>query len=141
MSELLRQKVVELARRDGRYNPEAYFFVFQSLQFAQEELVGAASDEPPSECPAPSDAPERHVSGQLLCEAARQLALRQFGYLAECVFRSWGITKTGDFGEIVYGMIRHQLMKKTSDDCREDFENVYDIRAGLAHNFQISLPD
>jgi hypothetical protein len=37
MSELLRQKVVELARKDGRYHPDAYFFVFQSLQFAQEE--------------------------------------------------------------------------------------------------------
>jgi uncharacterized repeat protein (TIGR04138 family) len=38
-------------------------------------------------------------------------------------------------------MIRHQLMKKNAQDCREDFENVFDFRTGLAQSFQIALPD
>jgi uncharacterized repeat protein (TIGR04138 family) len=151
MSDLLREKVVEAARRDGRYHPEAYFFVLQSLQYAQEELgygepLEAAPETPPQSPPDPSseasaNPPERHVKGQQLCEAARRLALRQFGYLAECVFRTWGITKTADFGEIVYSMIDQELMRKTSDDSREDFENVYDLRTGLIKDFRIVLPD
>jgi uncharacterized repeat protein (TIGR04138 family) len=139
MSEVLQEQVRALARRDGRYKPEAYLFVFQSLQFAQEELGCGAS---PAPITSPEEvAEERHVRGQQLCEAARQLALRQFGYLAEVVLKCWGITLTSDFGEIVFRLIDHQLMKKTADDRREDFENVFDFRTGLGQGFRIEMPD
>jgi uncharacterized repeat protein (TIGR04138 family) len=155
MSDFCRQ-VVEVARRHRRYNPEAYLFIFQALNYAQEELgYGGGPEAAPSPEPAPQAAEEtaegqgdqsseaaieRHITGQQLCEAVRQLALREFGYMAKTVFRSWGITCSGDFGEMVYHLIEVGLMKKTDRDRREDFDNVFDFEAGLSRGFQIEVP-
>jgi uncharacterized repeat protein (TIGR04138 family) len=32
-------------------------------------------------------------------------------------------------------------MRKTADDCREDFENVYDFDEAFERGFKITLPD
>src|SRR5262245_30261451 len=155
MSDFCRQ-VVEVARQHRRYNPEAYLFIFQALNYAQEELGfgGVSASVPPeavsssaegsassSESPETAEPPvERHISGQQLCEAIRQLALREFGYMAQTVFRSWGITCSGDFGEMVYHLIEVGLMKKTDRDRREDFDNVFDFDTGLSGGFRIDVP-
>ena len=76
--------------------------------------------------------PERHVSGQDLCEAIRCYALSQYGLLARNVFHHWGIHKTDDFGEIVFNLIDIGQMRKTDSDRREDFKNVYDFAEGLS---------
>jgi len=76
-------------------------------------------------------APERHVSGQDLCEAIRCYALTQYGLLAQNVFHHWGIHSTDDFGEIVFNLIDIGQMRKTDNDRREDFKNVYDFAKGL----------
>ena len=39
----------------------------------------------------PRAGPQKHVSGQELCEAIREYALLQYGYLAKTVLNSWGI--------------------------------------------------
>ena len=88
----------------------------------------------------PSDA-ERHVTGQQLCEAIRQFALEQYGYMAKDVLASWGIHKTGDFGEIVFNLIRIGQMRKTPDDRREDFDDVYDFETAFRRGFKITPPD
>ena len=49
--------------------------------------------------------PERHLTGQELCEAIRQYAVEEFGYLAKSVLNSWGVYKTRDFGNIVFNLI------------------------------------
>src|SRR5262245_38765897 len=105
MSDFCRQ-VVEVARQHRRFNPEAYLFIFHSLKFAQEELGYGGMTEParPRAAAGPSGAKsaapdsaggpesseegavERHITGQQLCEAIRQLALREFGYMAKTVF-------------------------------------------------------
>ena len=56
--------------------------------------------------------PQRHVSGQELCEAIRRYALEQYGYMAKTVLNSWGIHGTNDFGEIVFNLIRIGQMRK-----------------------------
>ena len=106
------QKIVEGARRDGRFSPEAFFFVYQSLEFARHELdLGGSSDEaPPSSEEDPDRETSRHITGQQLCEALRQFALRQFGYLVECVLNSWGITKPGDFRCLLYCLLPLEFM-------------------------------
>jgi uncharacterized repeat protein (TIGR04138 family) len=156
MKDFCRQ-VVEVARQHRRYNPEAYLFIFQALNYAQEELgfgnptVGDPAETSPKATAAPggegegesAEAPmaiERHITGQQLCEAVRQLALREFGFMAKAVFKSWGVTQTGDIGEMVYHLIEGELMKKTDQDRREDFENVFDFEAGLSQSFCIELP-
>ena len=129
----------KLLMRDARYKRPAYLFVLDALNYAHSVLglgnqPGAASTEA-------GEAAERHLTGQQLCEAIRLYALDQYGYMAQCVFNSWGVTKTGDFGEIVFNMIGIGLMRKTTDDRREDFDNVFDFDAGLRENFQIAPPE
>ena len=84
-----------------------------------------------------SEQTARHVTGQELCGAIRSLALEQYGYMAKCVLNSWGVYRTGDFGNIVFNLIEIGQMKKTDRDKLEDFENVFDFDRELVQNFSI----
>jgi uncharacterized repeat protein (TIGR04138 family) len=137
--------IAQLLKEDRRYPLEAYVFIFEALNYAQNVLeMGAES---PSELPPPPEpegkpqAVERHVSGQELCEAIRRYALEQYGYMAKTVLNSWGIHGTGDFGEIVFNLIRAGQMRKTPADTRIDFDNVYDFDAAFKQQFKIKPPD
>jgi len=101
-------------RRERRYALEAYLFVFEALRYTVQSLEV-----------------EGHVSGQQLCHGLRELAIDRFGPLAHCVFRQWGIERTGDFGRIVFNLIEIGLMGKTDHDDLRDFEEVYDLEAEL----------
>jgi uncharacterized repeat protein (TIGR04138 family) len=70
-----------------------------------------------------------------LCEAIRQYAVEEFGYLAKSVLNSWGIYKTRDFGNIVFNLIEIGRMKKTREDRLEDFDDVYDFDAAFRQSF------
>ncbi len=153
------QELAAMLRQDRRYKIEAYAFVFDALNYAHKALgMGmvqpseepgkggesaaerreskAAEGEPGEE----SGAAERHLTGQQLCEAIRQFALEQYGYMAKCVLNSWGVSTTGDFGEIVFNLIRIGQMRKTKEDRREDFDDVFDFETGLTQSFQIKRP-
>lgn len=140
--------IAELLARDDRYPFDAYVFVFEALRYAQEKLGMGAEyltgevevDVDSAEFDADAE-PERHVSGQELCEAMRQYAHQQYGYLAKSVLNHWEIYSTSDFGEIVFNLIGIEQMRKTPNDRREDFDNVFDFDEGFQHNFQFSLPD
>lgn len=137
------QELNELLRQDRRYKIEAYAFVFDALGYAHKVLgMGAvrSSEEGESELSEEAAEGERHLTGQQLCEAIRQYALEQYGYMAKCVLNSWGVYTTGDFGEIVFNLIRIGQMRKTKDDRREDFDDVYDFDTGLTQSFQIKRP-
>jgi uncharacterized repeat protein (TIGR04138 family) len=128
-------QIIQLARQDRRYRPEAYFFVLEALDYAQQTLkLGGEGSGPAARA-------DRHLTGQQLCEAMRLYALDQFGLMAKCVLNSWGLTVTGDFGEIVYNMIRIERMRKTDEDRREDFDDVFDFETGLGQSFQFSPAD
>lgn len=139
--------MAELLREDKRYRFDAYVFVFEALSFAQNVLgLGSESPSEPMDLPEaePSDEPEgpqQHVSGQDLCEAIRQYALKQYGYMAKIVLNSWGVRKTGDFGEIVFNLIRIGRMRRTADDCREDFQDVFDFDTAFREEFKITPAD
>lgn len=143
------QTFAELLARDPRFRPEAYQFVYEALTYAHDVLgmggraaageAGVAVGESGGE-KAESDV-ERHLSGQQLCEAARRLAIDQFGLMAKCVLNSWGVHRTADFGEIVYNLISINKMRKTADDRREDFDDVFDFDTGLRGEFRFSLPE
>lgn len=129
--------LAELLRRDHRYRFDAYVFVFDALRFGQEKLgLGAeTSDFAEPEKFADSDETadeddaegERHVSGQELCRAIQHYAIDQYGLLARSVLAHWGVHTTGDFGEIVFNLIDIGQMRKTEQDRREDFDNVFDF--------------
>lgn len=132
--------IAELLRRDRRYHFDAYLFVFEALRHAQDNL-GMGAEYLTKGKKTDDDEPERHVTGQELCEAMRQYAHEQYGYMAKSVLNHWGIKSTGDFGEIVFNLIEIEQMRKTPSDRREDFDDVFDFDEGFQHSFQFSLPD
>lgn len=136
-----------LLREDRRYPLGAYAFVFEALEYAQDVLqLGVESETEPVSQNAnlteneweelrqrekEEDLPKRHVTGQDLCEAAREFAFVQYGPLARTVLSSIGIRTTGDIGNIVYNLMEIGHMRKTPQDRREDFDNVFDFATAL----------
>jgi uncharacterized repeat protein (TIGR04138 family) len=142
---MLDPAIIQLLADDRRYPLEAYVFVFEALHYAQNVLgMGAEGPSEPklsaSEADEEPSGPQHHVTGQELCEAGRRYALDQYGYMAKLVLNNWGIRSTGDFGEIVFNLIRIGRMRKTPADHREDFDDVYDFETALRQEFRISGP-
>jgi len=136
--------IAKLLQEDRRYKIDAYAFVFEALNYAHSQLGMGTERQPEAEEEPEEGSPreaERHLTGQQLCEAIRQYALDQYGYMAQCVLNSWGVHATSDFGEIVFNLIGIGQMRKTTDDQREDFDDVFDFDTGLRQSFKISLPD
>ena len=127
-------KLFEIVRKDPRYAYEAYEFIFAALEHTLERL-GRQGDT------AGEQEAGRHVSGPELLEGVRDLALREFGLLARTVFRQWGVNSTGDFGEIVFNLVEANLMSKTDQDNRRDFQDVYDLDQVLVSDYQINITD
>ena len=71
----------------------------------------------------------------------RRYAQEQYGYLAKSVLNHWGVSSTSDFGEIVFNLIKIKQMRKTPDDRREDFDDVYDFDEAFQYSFQFSSAD
>src|SRR5215468_686236 len=126
-------KLDELVRRDPRYAYEAYEFLFAALAHTQRALGRV----PPPEGPAPEQ--DYHVSGPQLLEGVRELALREFGLMARVVFRLWGVNRTDDFGDIVFNLVEAGLMRKTDQDSRGDFHNVFDLDQALVREYRIQV--
>jgi uncharacterized repeat protein (TIGR04138 family) len=100
-----------VAAADGRYHINAYRFVYEALDYTVKQLEK-----------------KRHISGRELLEGIKNLALEQFGALAVMVFDVWGVRKTADFGNIVFNLVEAQMMSRSDEDSREDFEDVYEFR-------------
>lgn len=130
------QAMRELLEDDTRYKFEAYQFIRESLQYAHEHMslpdVAHASES--SDTPSPPS--PKHVTGQQLCEACRQYALDQYGFMAKTVLASWGICSTSDLGELVYNLIRIEQMRKSDTDRREDFDAVYSFDDAFEPEFE-----
>lgn len=128
--------LAELLRRDKRYHFDSYVFVFDALKYGQDKMnLGRPQPSDPVDGfdeEEEEDEDDRHVTGQELCEAIRRYALEQYGLLARSVLEHWGITSTGDFGEIVFNLIDIGQMRKTESDRREDFADVFDFDTGFA---------
>ena len=137
--------IYQLLKDDPRYPLEAYRFIREALAFAQEILnMGEEAHPEPSldlEGSKSQTAPEKHLSGQQLCEAIRVYAVEQFGFMAKTVLNNWGMYSTSDFGEIVYNLINIGWMKKSSRDRRDHFDDVYDFEQAFVQDFQITVPD
>lgn len=105
--------------RSGRFNERAYVFVLAALEYRQARL------------------PERrHLSGEELAFACRDFALEQYGLLARAVLEHWGISSTGEIGEIVFTLIEAGLLKAQESDRREDFDGVF----AFADAFEAEYP-
>lgn len=120
----------DIIRSDGRYPPEAFAFLHEGLSRAAKAAHG--------DQPGPA---QRHVTGQQLAIALKDLALEQYGHLAQAVLARWNIHATIDFGNMVYLLIEHDLMRKTEEDSLEDFRDVYDFGQAFAAHDEFELKE
>ena len=137
------QAMRDLLEEDTRFKLEAYQFIREALQYAQEHLElfdNLDVSQPEGEGSAPVPNP-KHVTGQQLCEACRKYAIDQYGYLAKIVLADWGIHSTSDFGELVYNLIRIEQMRKSETDRREDFDDVYSFDDAFEPQFELAARD
>jgi uncharacterized repeat protein (TIGR04138 family) len=100
---------------DGRYPPEAYAFLHEGLVKAVKEVHGTDA----------TLGTQKHVSGQDLCHALRDLATERWGQLARTVLGKWNIHATMDFGNMVFVLVNANFMWATEEDSVEDFRDVY----------------
>jgi uncharacterized repeat protein (TIGR04138 family) len=117
------QAVRKIAATDRRYRVEAYHFVRQAV-FAECKRV---KEEDPEQ--------DRHISGQMLLEALRQLALDQFGPLTLDVLTEWGLFHTEDFGTIVFQLVEQKLLGSNEKDSPADFSDGYDFKEAFLGPF------
>jgi len=125
--------IIELLQQDQRYHLEAYQFVREALAYAQKVMKMPPTNEPESETKQ-----DHHLTGQQLCQAIREFAMDQYGFMAKTVLNSWGVYTTSDFGEIVYNLIRIREMRKSKTDHREDFDDQYDFDVAFEPRFELS---
>jgi uncharacterized repeat protein (TIGR04138 family) len=109
------EKFQRLLQKDARYDPEAYNFVYEALDYTLKHVVKIEGR------------PNHHVKGHELLEGIRRHSIEQFGCLAKTVLESWGVRSTDDFGVIVFNLVEHDLMGKQESDRPEDFQSVYDF--------------
>lgn len=114
------QVVKVICTHDSRYAPEAYNFIRAALDATIKKIM-----ETEQSCQ------RRHVSGQELSRGACNFALEAYGPIASSLLGHWGITRTRDFGELVYVLIEYELFSRTDEDRIEDFDEVFDLVADL----------
>lgn len=100
--------LARIRARGGQYNERSYLFMLATIEYLQTRLEA-----------------RRHVTGAELAWACRDFAREQFGLLAPYVLGHWGITRTDDFGRIVFTLVEVGLLVTQPGDHESDFEGVY----------------
>lgn len=117
------QSVQRILGRDRRFDPQAYFFVKEALDFTLQRVIGENGGQ------------ARHVSGRELLEGFRDCALQQFGPMASTLMEEWGVRCCQDVGDMVFLLIEEQVFGKQDSDRREDFSGDFDLMESLTAPF------
>jgi len=110
--------------KDPRYDVEAYRFVCEAVDFTCRRLDGC-----------------RDVVGRQLLDGICDLAIERFGALAHTVFGHWGVTRTDDFGDIVFTLVEVGLLGRSERDSKADFHDVFPLEEALDERFRIDPDD
>lgn len=112
-----------ILQADPRYAKDAYVFLRLALTYTIKSVAKA------------DQGSVRHVTGKELLEGIRQYALQEFGPIARTVLATWGITRTDDFGEIVFNLVNHGVLGKTEQDKKEDFAEVFSFHEAFTRPY------
>lgn len=118
------QAVESILQREKRYDPQAYLFLKEALDFTLKRAADANDGEP------------RHVTGSELCIGFRDLALQQFGPMAGTLMTEWGLRESSDVGEMVFHLIDEQMFGRQESDTKEDFARAFDFDEAFVIPFQ-----
>src|SRR5687768_1729059 len=119
----LEEALERILANDTRYHRGAYLFLRDALDHTH-KMLGKSGEEPP-----------QHVTGGQLLEGIRAYAAEHFGPMAMMVFAEWGVHVCEDWGEIVFTLVEHNVLKTTEHDSREDFKGGYDFFEALRRPF------
>jgi uncharacterized repeat protein (TIGR04138 family) len=100
--------LARIRAQGGAYHERAYLFVLATVEYIQTRLPV-----------------RRHVTGQELAWACRDLAREQFGLLAPSVLEHWGVTRTAEVG----------LLVTQPGDREQDFAEVYDFAEAFGEGY------
>jgi uncharacterized repeat protein (TIGR04138 family) len=117
------QSVVSILKRDRRFDPHAYFFLKDALDFTLKRISESNGGQ------------ARHVTGPELLAGYRDYALEQFGPMASTLMDEWSIRKCQDVGDMVFNLIEEQVFGKQESDKKEDFSEAFDFQASLVTPF------
>lgn len=109
--------LLELAKKYGRFNPEAYLFVRDALGHAV-ALHGLEQGE--------------HLTAPQLVAGVLDLANERWGGMAHTVLQRWGIFRSEDIGLITFQFIEVGVFGKQDSDSHTDFEGGVDFATTLA---------
>jgi uncharacterized repeat protein (TIGR04138 family) len=126
---MLNESLRKLAVKDGRYSPEAFQFLFESLDAAV-KLAGREN----------AEGTDRHVSGQELLAGLRQCASEVFGPLAAEVWRAWGIHDSLDWGRIVFLLVEAGMLNRQENDSLDDFRHGFDFDEVFVDAYEPRFP-
>jgi uncharacterized repeat protein (TIGR04138 family) len=102
--------LARIRARGGAFDERSYLFVLAAIEYLQTRLPV-----------------RRHVSGSELAWACRDLARERFGLLARPVLAHWGLTRSDDFGRIVYTLVEVGLLVTQPGDSEDDFRDVFEF--------------
>ncbi|HMD54479.1 MAG TPA: Minf_1886 family protein [Phycisphaerae bacterium] len=122
MDKVAKTSLNQIVARTGLYPVEAFEFVRAGLAVTAQKVYPDIENRSES---------RQHVSGRQLCLGLRDFAIRRYGLLAKAVLYHWNVRRTADFGRIVFAMIEANLMRKTSEDSIEDFNDIFDFEAAF----------
>ena len=122
MSDQMKLDLKAIRNSAGPYAAEAIQFVRDGLAHTARTIHGDK----------PGAGQDRHVNGQQLCLGLRDYAVHRYGLLARTVLQRWGISRTEDFGRIVFALIEAGILRRSDDDSAEDFRGVFEFDEAFA---------
>ncbi|MFZ4716539.1 MAG: Minf_1886 family protein [Chthoniobacterales bacterium] len=118
------EAVASAVSRDGRYRPEGYQFLRDSLDATIKRRSKGRKDPPAS-----------HVTASELLDGFRNLALKEFGPMAPTVLEYWGIASCVDVGRMVFHLVECGAFSRTEEDTFEGFEKGFDFHEAFVVPF------
>ncbi len=112
--------VQKLARKDGRFHPEAFNLVAAGLRQAL-MLTGKVKRE----------GDERHLTARELLDGVVDLATERYGLLADLVCERWNLHSGADVGAITFVLVENGIFTKQPDDRIEDFAGIGSLSTAL----------
>ena len=106
-----------------QYDRAAYHFLREALDFTLNERKKDSGQ-------------TGHVSGQQLLDGLRRYALKQYGPMVPSVLEYWGISRTEDFGNMVFALVDVGIFGKTEHDSINDFKDIYTFEEAFVAPFR-----
>lgn len=116
-------EIKKIISYDNRYHADAYKFVNDAVSYTIQKIKFQRSNK------------ILHISGGELLDGIRELAIKQFGPMACEVFNQWGVKNSAAVGNIVFNMVKHNLLVTKETDSLNDFSGACDLMAALSTPF------